>query len=131
MRLALLLVIVFFNYDFSVERLYQIVSQTFRITLHTPSIEPLINGIFHRGNHFSMSITSDVWNNIFRPLSIAAKRLRTLSSLFSLNLIHQSSCRIMTIHAKTRPILHADWSIRLGENGPDRALKHLAATLVR
>ena len=74
-----------------------------------------------------MSITSDVWNNIFRPLSIAAKCLRTLSSLFPLNLIDQSSCRIMTIHAKARPILHADWSIRLGENGPDSVLKHLAA----
>ena len=26
-------------------------------------------------------------------------------------------------------ILHDDWSVRLGENGPGRVLKHLAATL--
>ena len=36
----------------------------------------------------------------------------------------------MTTHAKARPILHADWPIRLGENRPDRALKHLVAMLV-
>ena len=35
--------------------------------------------------------------------------------------------RILTTHAKTRPILRGDWSIRLGENIPDRDLKHLAA----
>ena len=29
----------------------------------------------------------------------------------------------------TRPILHDDWLIRLGENRPDKALKHLAAML--
>ena len=50
--------------------------------------------------------------------SIAAKCLKTLSGLFSRNLIDQSSCRILTIHAKTRPILHDDSSIRLGENRP-------------
>ena len=51
--------------------------------------------------------------------------LRTVSSLFSPNLVDQSSCRIPTKHAKARPILQADWSIRLGENRPpDRALKH-------
>ena len=61
--------------------------------------------------------------------SIAAKCLRTMSSLFSPNLIDQSSCRILTIHAKVRPILHDDWSIRLGENRPDRTLKYLAAML--
>ena len=63
------------------------------------------------------------------PGSIAAKCLRTLSSLFSPDIIDQSRCRIMTTHARARPILHADWSIRLGENRPDRALKHLAAML--
>ena len=61
--------------------------------------------------------------------SIAAKCLRTLSSLFSPDLTDQSSRRIKTTHAKARPIFHADWSIRLGENRPDRALKHLAAML--
>ena len=35
----------------------------------------------------------------------------------------------MTTHVKTTPILHADWSIRLGENRFDWALKHLAAML--
>ena len=59
--------------------------------------------------------------------SIPAKYLRTLSSLFSPNLIDQSSSRILTRHAKTRPVLHDDWLIKLGENRPDRALKHLAA----
>ena len=63
--------------------------------------------------------------------SIVAKYLRTLSSLFSPNLIDQSSCRIMTTHTKSRPILHDDWSIRLGENRPDSVLKHLAAMLTR
>ena len=51
-------------------------------------------------------------------MSIAAKCLRTLAGLFSPNLIDQSSCRILTTHANTRPILHDDWSIRLGENRP-------------
>ena len=46
----------------------------------------------------------------------SAKSLRALSGLFSLNLIDQSACRVLTTHAKTRPILHYDWSIRLGEN---------------
>ena len=27
-------------------------------------------------------------------------------------------------------IMHGDWSIRLGENRPDRAIKHLAAMLM-
>ena len=63
-------------------------------------------------------------------MSIAAKFLRTMASLFSPNLIDQSSCRILSTHAKARPILRDDWSIRLGENRPDRALKHLAAMLV-
>ena len=50
--------------------------------------------------------------------STATKYLRALLGLFSPNLIDQSSCRILTTHAKTRPILHDDWSIRLGENRP-------------
>ena len=54
-----------------------------------------------------------------------------MSSLFPSNLIDQSSCRILTTHAKARPILHDDWSFRLGENGPDRALKHLPAMLIK
>ena len=54
----------------------------------------------------------------------------TLSGLFSPNIIGQPSCKILTTHAKTWPILHDDWSIRLGENRPNRALMHLAAMLV-
>ena len=61
--------------------------------------------------------------------NIATNCLRTMLSIFSPNLINQSSCRILTIHTKTWRILHDDWSIRLGENRPDRALKHLAAVL--
>ena len=64
-------------------------------------------------------------------IGIAVKCLRTLSSLLSPNLADQSSCRIVITHAKARPILHADWSIRLGDNRPDRALKHLAAMLLQ
>ena len=62
-------------------------------------------------------------------MSIATKCWRTLSGLFSPDLIGQSSCRILTTHDKTRPILHDDWSIRLGENRPDWTLKHLVAML--
>ena len=67
---------------------------------------------------------------------MVVKCLKTLSGLFSPNLIYQSSCRVLTTNAKnpfcakTRPIMHDDWSIRLGENRPDRALKHLTAMLV-
>ena len=61
--------------------------------------------------------------------SIAAKCMRTMSSLFSPSPIDQSSCRILTTHAKARPMLHDDWSIRLGENRPNSALIHLAAML--
>ena len=50
--------------------------------------------------------------------SIAAICLRALSGLFSSNLTDQSSCRILITHAKTRSILHDDWSISLGENRP-------------
>ena len=46
------------------------------------------------------------------------------------NIIDQSSCGILTTYAKTRPILHDDWSIRLGENRPDKTLKHLATMLL-
>ena len=69
-------------------------------------------------------------NNTTTYNNISAKYLRTLSDLFSPNLIDQSSGRILTTHAKTRPILHNDWSIRLGENRPDRALKHLVTMLL-
>ena len=61
--------------------------------------------------------------------SISTECLRTLSGLFSPNLIDQSSCRILITHAKTRSILHDDWPVRLGGNRHDRALKHLAAML--
>ena len=50
-------------------------------------------------------------------------------SLFSPNQIDQSSSRILTTHVKYRPILHDEWLIKLGENRPDRVLKHLAAML--
>ena len=45
-------------------------------------------------------------------------------------LIDQSPCRILITHSNTRSISHADWSIGLGENRPDRVLKRLAAMLV-
>ena len=60
--------------------------------------------------------------------STAAKCLRTAPSLFSPNLIDQSSCT-MTTHPKAKPILHDDWPVRLGEYRPDRAFKHLVAML--
>ena len=62
--------------------------------------------------------------------SIAAEGLITVSSLFPPNLIDQSSCRILTIPSKTKPILHDDWSLRLGEKRLDRTLAHLAAMLL-
>ena len=62
-------------------------------------------------------------------VSIAAKCLGTLSGLFPPNLINQSSCRILTTHAKTRPILHDDWRIRLGENRLERAMLALSVSL--
>ena len=55
----------------------------------------------------------------------------SIAAKFSPNLKDQSSCRILTTHAKARPMLHDDWSIRLGENRPDRALKHMAAILYK
>ena len=58
--------------------------------------------------------------------SIAAKCLRTLSGLFSPNLIDQSSRRTGLVLASVVRIQHDDWPIRLGENRPDRVLKHLA-----
>ena len=54
--------------------------------------------------------------------SIVTKCLRTLSGLFSPNLIDQSSYRILTTHAKTRPIMHDEYSIRMGENRLNGAL---------
>ena len=69
-------------------------------------------------------------SNILHMTSIAVKLLGILPGLFSPNVIDQLSCRILTTHAKTRLILHDDWSIRLGENRPDRALTHLIAMLV-
>ena len=62
---------------------------------------------------------------------MAVKYLRTLSSVFSLKLVSQSSCRVLTTHAKTRPILHDDWSIRLGENRPVSIQKHVVAMLLK
>ena len=63
--------------------------------------------------------------------SIAPKCLRTLSGLFSPNLIGKSSCRCLTTHTKTRPIFHDDWSIRCGGDRPDRVLRHLTAKLIK
>ena len=54
---------------------------------------------------------------------------RALSGLFSPNLIHQSSCKMGLVLACVVRTLHDDWSIRLGENRPDRVLEHLAAML--
>ena len=62
--------------------------------------------------------------------SIATKCLRALSDLFSPNLIDQSSCRMGLALACVMRILHEDWSIRLGENRFNMALKHLAAMMV-
>ena len=50
-------------------------------------------------------------------------------SLFSLYLIDQSSCKMGLVITCVVRILHDDWSIRLGENRPDGALKHLAVML--
>ena len=62
--------------------------------------------------------------------SIAAKCLRALSCLFPPNLTGQSSCRMDLVLACVVRILHDDWSIRLGENRPDRVLKHSADMLL-
>ena len=43
-----------------------------------------------------------MWSTKTPFASIAAKCFRALSGLFSPNLIDQSSCRILTTHAKTR-----------------------------
>ena len=63
---------------------------------------------------------------------MVTKCLRALSGLFSPNLIGQSSSKILTAHAKTRPILHDEWSSRLGGGGdrPDMTFKCLAAMLL-
>ena len=49
-------------------------------------------------------------------VSIAAKCFESSFRSISPNLIDQSSYRILTTHTRTRPILHDDRSIRLGEN---------------
>ena len=49
--------------------------------------------------------------------------------VFSPNLIDQSSCRMGLVLACMVRIVLDDWSIRLGENRPDRVLKQLAAML--
>ena len=67
--------------------------------------------------------------HVFYHYSIDATFLTALSGLFSPNLIDQSSCMILTTHAKTRPILHDDWSIRLGKNRLYRSSQHFAAML--
>ena len=41
-------------------------------------------------------------------VGISAKCSIDMSSLFSPILIDQSSCRILSTHARTRPILHTD-----------------------
>ena len=61
--------------------------------------------------------------------SIVSKCLRALSGLFSPNLIDQSSCRMGLPLACVMRIMHRDWSIRLGENVFNMALKHLVAML--
>ena len=60
---------------------------------------------------------------------IAATCFRAQLGLFSPNLIDQSSCRMGQVLACVVRILHDDWSIRLGENKPDEARKHLVAML--
>ena len=55
-------------------------------------------------------------------MNIAAKCLKALSGLFSPNLTDQLPRRSLTTQAKTRSILHNDWSSRLGENRPDQIL---------
>ena len=63
--------------------------------------------------------------------SIAAIYFRTLSALFSPYLIDQSSRRMGLVLACVVRILHDDWLASMGENRPDRVLKHLAAMLTR
>ena len=60
---------------------------------------------------------------------IPVKCLRALSDLFSPNLIDQSSCKTGLVSTFVVRIWHDDWSIRLGDNRPDKVLKHLAAML--
>ena len=52
--------------------------------------------------------------------SIVTKSLKTLSGLFSPNLIDQSSCKMSLVLACVVRILHDDWSIRLGEYRLDK-----------
>ena len=50
--------------------------------------------------------------SMLTKLSIAAKWLTTLSSLFSPNLIDQSSCKMGLVLACVVRILHGDWPIK-------------------
>ena len=52
---------------------------------------------------------------------IAVKCLRTLSGLFSPNLIDQSSCKMGLVLACVVRTLQDDWPIRLGENRPGQS----------
>ena len=70
---------------------------------------------------FLSSPRSEAWNSDRVLLYIRRKCLRALSGLFSPNLIDQSSCRILIIYGKTRPILLDDWPIRLGDNRPNQS----------
>ena len=63
--------------------------------------------------------------------SIAAECFRAQLGPFSPNLIDQSSCRMDLVLACVIRILHDDGSIRLRENRPDGARKHLAAMLLQ
>ena len=62
--------------------------------------------------------------------SIIAKCSIALLGLFSPNVIDQSSCKMGLVLACMVIILHDDWSIRSGINGPDMACSHLAAMLI-
>ena len=59
-------------------------------------------------SYFSFSIRIMATIEVYAYLSIGAEYLRAMSVLFSPNLIDQSPCRILTTHAKTRPVLHDD-----------------------
>ena len=52
--------------------------------------------------------------------SIVTNSLKTLSGLFSPNLIDQSSCKMSLVLACVVRTLHDDWSIRLGEYRLDK-----------
>ena len=62
-------------------------------------------------------------------LEFSCQMFENSDKVFSPNLIDQSSCKMGLVLVCVVRILHDDWSIRLGENRPARALKHLAAIL--